>query len=602
VTTPPSGPRVLWWLNEFPPDRGGIATIAGLLRPALEECGVDLSLFVTQAGPSVEVLGRTPIHRQPIWASFISGDSQAQFSWMPVVRALKEELRPEIYHVHLAEPSPLLHYLTRAVNPAPTVLTIHNESLVTTIPSGGDSLFGRLMDMSSVVISVATAPADALVHVRPDLADRIVVIPNAVTLGGAPAPVPDAPELLALGRLVHQKGFDLLLRAMPALMEQVPDVRLTIAGDGVELDDLVALASQLGVSDHVSFLGQVDRTEVTVLLERARAVVAPSRHEGMPLVALEAAERGRCLVGTDVGGINEVVVEGETGLLVDLAAIDEDPQRLTDALVRVLVEPGLAERLGEAARHRVSEGYTIERCAAAHAVVYRQMAASVPPPRVSVMIPVRNTAAYVEQAVRSALDQTFTDIEVIVVDDGSDDDTVARVETIDDPRVVLLRQPQRGTSLTRNAAIAVARGELFASLDADDLWPGDRLATLVAAMDAHPDVEACFGQAREFAEPDAPARSVVQTEPQHVRMPTAGLIRRAALKRIGPFRGLSGDQLEWSMRALTLGLTYVQVEEVVLLRRIHARNTSHGRPFTQDRSRVALLKGALDLRRRQGVE
>lgn len=602
MTDASAAPRVLWWLSEFPPDQGGIATIAGLLRPALEERGTDLTMLVAQGEESEVTVGATTLIRRPIWADFRSGDARRPMTWLPFVRDLKARIRPDVYHVHLCEPSPILHVLTRAVATAPTVLTIHNDKLSAMDQSGSESLFGRLLNMSSVVISVSAAAADTLVRARPDLGDRIVVIPNGIVVGDEPTPVPGAPELLAAGRIVEQKGFDTLLRAMPAVVSEVPDVRLTVAGEGVDREMLMELAQSLGVAANVRFLGHVTREEVRDLMAATRVVVMPSRHEGMPLVALEAAERGRCVVGTDIGGINEVIVDEETGLLVDGPSLEQDPAPLARALVRSLAEQGLAERLGAAARERAGARFSIEVCADAHATVYRQVGARAPAPRVSVVMPAWNAEAYIEQAMRSALDQTFANLELIVVDDGSDDDTVARALAVDDPRVVVLRQPHRCCSAARNAGLALARGQLIAQLDADDLWPAGRLAALVAAMDEDPSLEACFGLAREFAEPDAPARAVVDTEPQPVRMPTAGLVRASAHERIGPYQGTHGDQMDWAMRSLADNLAYRLVDEVVLLRRIHGRNMSHGRPFSDDRSRVALLKNALDLRARRASE
>lgn len=602
MTDATAAPRVLWWLSEFPPDPGGIATIAGLLHPALEERGTDLTMLAVQGDPSEQVVGATTLIRRPIWADFRSGDDRRPITWLPFVRELKSRIRPDIYHVHLCEPSPILHVLTRATATAPTVLTLHNDKLPVLGQTDPDSLFGRLLDMSTVVIAVSSAAADSLVHRRPDVAGRVVVIPNGIVVGSAPTPVPSGPELLAAGRIVPQKGFDTLIRAMPAVVTEIPDVRLTVAGEGVDREMLMTMATSLGVGAHVRFLGHVTREEIHDLMAATRVVVMPSRHEGMPLVALEAAERGRCVVGTDVGGINEVVVDEATGLLVDGEAVEDDPALLARAIVRSLAEPGLAERLGSAARERAAERFSIDVCADAHRVVYRQVGARTPAPRVSVVMPAWNAAAYIEQAMRSALDQTFADLELIVVDDGSDDDTVARALAVDDPRVVVLRQPHRCCSAARNAGLALARGQLIAQLDADDLWPAGRLAALVAVMDEDPSLEACFGLAREFAEPDAPPNAVVATEPQPVRMPTTGIVRASAHARIGPYRGTHGDQMDWAMRALADTLAYRQVDEVVLLRRIHGRNMSHARPFTEDRGRVALLKSALDLRARRASE
>ena len=116
-------------------------------------------------------------------------------------------------------------------------------------------------------------------------------------------------------------------------------------------------------------------------------------------------------------------------------------------------------------------------------------------PLVSVIMPAYNVAPYIGDAIRSALAQTFTDFEVIVVDDGSKDDTadVVRELARQDPRIQLVQQSNRGLAGARNSALRAARGELFALLDSDDLWEPEFLAEQVAILEAQPDVDIVTG-------------------------------------------------------------------------------------------------------------
>ena len=207
---------------------------------------------------------------------------------------------------------------------------------------------------------------------------------------------------------------------------------------------------------------------------------------------------------------------------------------------------------------------------------------------------------HVQRAVQSVLDQTYGDLEIIVVDDGSDDGTIDALQAIDDPRLIVLAQPHRGIGASRNAAIALARGEFLAHLDADDLWPEHRLEHMLAVLDERQDLDACFGSGVEFRDHDAPERVQVVTTPQPVRMPTTALIRTRAHRRVGPFGSRPyGDQLDWAMRALQSGLAYAQIDDVVLRRRVHATNNSHKYPFIKEKGRIALIKLALDRKRRE---
>jgi glycosyltransferase involved in cell wall biosynthesis len=112
--------------------------------------------------------------------------------------------------------------------------------------------------------------------------------------------------------------------------------------------------------------------------------------------------------------------------------------------------------------------------------------------KVSVVIPTYNRAAMLGEAVGSALAQTFRDHEVIVVDDGSTDDTASRVAQWRDPRVRYVRQPNSGPAGARNAGVALARGELIAFLDSDDLWKPDKLEREVEFLARYPEAGAVF--------------------------------------------------------------------------------------------------------------
>jgi len=110
-------------------------------------------------------------------------------------------------------------------------------------------------------------------------------------------------------------------------------------------------------------------------------------------------------------------------------------------------------------------------------------------PRCSVVIPAYNAERYVAAAIQSVLDQTFTDFEVIVVNDGSTDGTAAAVEPFGD-RVVYVEQENKRLAGARNAAVRLAKGEFVAPLDADDMWPADWLERTIGYLDAHPEVGA----------------------------------------------------------------------------------------------------------------
>lgn len=589
----------MWWLSEFPPDPGGIGRLAFQIGPELVERGIALHHLVTWHGPSEEESHGVPITRVPARDALIDDRPAELLAVRRSIADAKRRIAPDLYHLHVCEPSPVLHVGTHAAHPAPSVVTLHNEVLSVIGGGGEGTLLGRLLDEATVITTVSSAAADDLVAGRPDLATKVLVIENGVQIGAPPPPPATSPVIASVGRLVPQKRIDRLVRAVAMLTPRVPDVRLVVAGDGPESGPLRRLASELGIADRVDFRGHLSADDVRTVLEGCRVMSAPSSWEGLPFAVLEAAERGRPIVATAVGGTTRVVVDGVTGLLVDEGRLDADPSLLADAIERVLVEPGFAEALGQGARERVESRFGVAACVDGYETVYRMVLDASPRPRVSVIMPAYNASPFIAEAIASVHAQTFTDWEIIVVDDESDDDTVAVVRQCGGPKCRVMRQPHRGAGLSRNAALALARGEFIAHLDADDVWPPDRLQRMVDELEADASLEAVFGSGCEFADDDEiRATTVVVTEPQPVRITTTGLLTRAAQDRVGGFRwsGDVGDQVDWSGRALALGLRYSTIDHVVLHRRIHRTNSS--RRNAESTGRVQALRETLALRRR----
>ncbi|WP_100498373.1 glycosyltransferase family 4 protein [Geodermatophilus chilensis] len=178
---------------------------------------------------------------------------------------------------------------------------------------------------------------------------------------------PHQPVVLTVGRLTHMKGQWHLVDAVPGLLERFPDLAVVLVGDGPLREALEKRAAGLGVGGAVRFPGH--RSDARQLLAAADVFVLPSRHEGMPLVALEAMEAGLPVVGTRVIGTEEVVADGVTGALVRPG----DPAALGAALERLLADPALRRRQGAAGRRRYLACFTRERMAGDTAAVYESV-------------------------------------------------------------------------------------------------------------------------------------------------------------------------------------------------------------------------------------
>ncbi|MEB3194409.1 MAG: glycosyltransferase [Cyanobacteriota bacterium] len=595
----PSGLRPLWFLPDYPPNIGGIGTFAQLVGQALVGLGHSPHLLVALGGPSRATEDGVDVIRHPLRDAFEARQPGAVLLCRRWLAALKEELQPDLYHVHPVEPSPLLHLATGAVAPAPMILTLHSALLASLEARDPSALLTRLLEASAIITGVSTAAVRQAAQVRPDLAHRMLTIPNGVPLGEG-SPLPSEPRLLAIGRLDGEKGFDRLLRAMPTVLARQPEASLDLVGEGPERPALEALTEALGLRRRVQFHGSVDRLQIPDFLARCRVVVAPSHHEGLPYALLEAGAAGRPVVATRVEGIAQVVMDQQTGILIEGEEIDRDPAVLGEAIASLLADDQRARALAAAGQERVAQHFSLDRCAAAYVQVYR--AAMAPEVDLAVIVPAWNGGRHLEQALHSALQEARSveaSVRVLVVDDGSSDDTAAVARRFASDGVELFQQPNGGEALALNAGLALSRSRFVAKLDADDLWPEGRLAALLSVLAAHPELEAAFGQVVEFADPDAPPNVLWTPEPTLVRMPTTGLLRRSAFDRFGGFAaGDPSSTFAWMANALGLGLAYASVDQVVLRRRIHGTNASHGLPFLQEKRRLAQLKAALDARRR----
>ena len=159
-----------------------------------------------------------------------------------------------------------------------------------------------------------------------------------------PAPLPEQPAVLFVGVLERYKAVDVLADAWRRVAARVPEARLRVIGSGTMSGVVEELAAEF--SESVTWTSTVPTGEVAAALDAATVLVLPSRSEGLGRVVVEAFCRGRAVVGSRVGGIPDLVTDGETGLLVSPA----DAQALADALVAVLEDQALATRLGSAAR------------------------------------------------------------------------------------------------------------------------------------------------------------------------------------------------------------------------------------------------------------
>ncbi len=229
--------------------------------------------------------------------------------------------RPKVIHAHGYKG--LLYAMLARPSRLPLVVTHHGETAHTRSVRLYEALARGLYHRADRVFSVSQATTESLVAAGVRRA-KLRTVPNPVSLPGPRTADseqrPMAQRLLFVGRLSEEKGLNVLLRAL-ASPSTPPVLTLDVAGDGPCAEQWKALAAELGLEDRVRWLGV--RRDVPDLLAGAQALVLPSLREGLPLVILEAASCEVPVLASRVGGVPEVVWEGETAVLVppgDVAA------------------------------------------------------------------------------------------------------------------------------------------------------------------------------------------------------------------------------------------------------------------------------------------
>lgn len=181
-------------------------------------------------------------------------------------------------------------------------------------------------------------------------------------------PLPETgPRLVAIGRLAEQKGFALLVEAIALAAPALPDLHLTLVGDGPLRPQLETAIAAQGLSDRITLTGWADEARVRAELAKAQALILPSFAEGLPMVVMEAMAAGRPVIGTMIAGVPELVLPEETGQLVPAG----DAPALAAAIRALAATPhATLVAMGAAARARVLERHDVNREAARLATLF----------------------------------------------------------------------------------------------------------------------------------------------------------------------------------------------------------------------------------------
>jgi len=312
----------------------------------------------------------------PAHASFLAALEQAGGVWEPLEPVLRQPLggvrrlrRYDVIQLNLFGARSGAALIAYAAWPAQVLFIERTSAPATTRPSPAGRAKLWLLNRLTVprISSLAGVSDYARDRTGRQLGldpRRTVTIYNGVDLDRfrwvpRPAGATARPTILVVAHLIPEKGVDVLLRAF-ALLED-PEARLIVVGDGPEQAGLRALAASLGIDARTEFAGL--RDDVPSCLQTAEVFVHPAVWaEAFGWTIAEAMASGCVVVASRTGGIPELVEDGQTGLLVE----PHDPKAIAAALNRVLASPDLRRRLAAAARRRVEERFSLQRCAAQH--------------------------------------------------------------------------------------------------------------------------------------------------------------------------------------------------------------------------------------------
>lgn len=222
-------------------------------------------------------------------------------------------------------------------------------------------------------------------------------------------------------------------------------------------------------------------------------------------------------------------------------------------------------------------------------------------PFVSVIIPVYNGERYLAEAIKSVLAQTYQNFELIVINDGSTDNTSNIIARYQDS-LQSAYQPNAGLPASLNLGISLSRGEWIAFLDADDLWLEEKLSRQIRMVVENPEIEIIFGHVQQFlsADLDEFTQNKIYCSPVPIQgyLKITMMTQRKAFEKVGLFKEdhSIGDFIEWYLRASEANLNIHMLSEVVAKRRLHAWHTTDNSPESR-KNYVRILKASLDRRR-----
>lgn len=465
-------------LTEFyPPDHGGIqATVQGIAKAL----GNDLTVVAPQPGVTND---------RRLIRSLFYGSTWPRWWWLVgwLRRAGRNGLQTAIFGHYSS--AALAGWVASRFGGPRFVILVHGHDLLSEQRRWLVRPFIGLTLRQAQFIGVNSTFMEDVVAAHGVRRSRIIRTHPYVVVNDIPTQSdhPAGYRLVTVARLVPRKNISGLLEAVATQHVEFPDLTLDIIGDGPERQALEAMTRELKLDQAVVFHGAVDEATKWRIVSAADVfVLVPTERqrgtdvEGLGLVYLEAAAAGLPVVASATGGVRDAVLSGQTGWLVD----PHDQPAMVKAIADLLHDQELCQRLGRQGRQRVMDEFTdvvrIQRLLS--------LLRGIPQPEqplVSVIIPAYQAAETISDTLRSVQQQTWKNLEIIVVDDGSTDNLQAQLQPFQSA-VTYLKQDNAGAPVARNNGFDRSRGEYVLFLDADTTLEPTAVEQMIMAVLTHP--------------------------------------------------------------------------------------------------------------------
>ncbi|MGD0443656.1 MAG: glycosyltransferase family 4 protein [Edaphobacter sp.] len=319
-----------------------------------------LGVFSNSSNPNHQL--HEAAAREGIESHLIPCQGQVDRTAITAIRELVTRTKADVVHAHGYKADIYVYFALRGSG-IPFVSTCHNwidNDLTASLYGQADRLVLRNF---TAIAAVSAAVKQRLLKagVRED---KIHLVRNGIDLRPFDNAFPSLeigassehlPTVGLVGRLGHEKGVDIFLRAAALVLKDYPSAKFVVAGDGPDLEKLQLLIDELELRESVSMLGR--RDDMPSVYASLDILVSSSRLEGLPMTILEGMASGLPLVATPVGDVPTVVLDGRTGLLVP----SEDVESLASGIVKLLRDPALRKCLGTAARKLIEDEFSAAR-------------------------------------------------------------------------------------------------------------------------------------------------------------------------------------------------------------------------------------------------